>query len=397
LRRAVLVLVAVALSAVPLHASGASPKAKWIAAWAAPITDSAVATLGSTGGAPANATVRNISFVTLGGNAVRIRVSNAFGGSTPLRIGAASIAVRDAGAGIVGGTSRRITFRGRPGITLKGGTQYAYSDAVKFNVRADQIVAVSLYLPSGTNPGASAANYNTSYMTADGAGNHTRDSGSGAFSGTTGSTYALTAIDVLTTEANGAVVGLGSSTFNGTASTQDTYGRVLDKLAVRVNKMISAGNRKAVISAGIGGDTLHAGLNRMVRDAFTQTGVTGVALYDVNDLSSRTAEQIIDDYRIAIRWSHARKLLVFCPTWPPASQSNPGFPTQERSKLNAWILNSNECDDVVDWASVLEEQTTHMTYRPQYFADSIHPNQAGHQALSDATPLRWFTETYVAK
>ena len=395
MRRFVFLLVAVALFAAPLHAGAASRSPTWIAAWAAPITNSAVATVGSTSGAPSNGTVRNVSYVTLGGTDVRIRVSNAFGGSTPLRIGSASVGIKGDGASAT--ALRRVTFHGKPGITLRGGTQYAYSDPMRLFVRAHQLVVTSLYFPAGTNPDAFTANYNTSYLTANGSGDHTRDSGGEAYTQTTTSTYALTAIDVLTKEANGAIIGLGSSTFHGTASTLDTYGRVLDLLSVRAKTYISYGNRKSVISAGIGGDTLHAGLSRMSRDVFSQTGVTGVILYDINDLSSRTAEQIIDDYRIAIRASHARKIEVFCPTWPPASQSTPGFPTQERSKLNAWILNSGECDDVVDWATVLEEQTTHMTYRPQYFADSIHPNQAGHKALADATPLRWFVERYVTK
>ena len=396
MRRALLITIALALAAVHVHAD-AAPKPAWIAAWAAPITDSAVATLGSTSGAPANATVRNVSYVELGGRSLRIRVSNAFGGGTPLRIGSATVALVGDGASINGATIRRVTFGGRRGITLKGGTQYAYSDKITFNVRAHSLVAVSLYLPSGTNPNAFTANYNTSFLTDNDAGDHTADPSADAFTGTTGSTYALTAIDVLTPEANGAIVGLGSSSFHGTASTEDTYGRVLDLLSVRVKRYISAGNRKSVISAGIGGDTLHAGLSRMNRDVFSQTGVTGVILYDINDLSSRTAEQIIDDYRIAIREAHKRKILVFCPTWPPAAQSNPGFPTQEKSKLNAWILNSGECDDVVDWAVVVEEQTTHMTYRPQYFADGIHPNDAGHKAMSEATPLRWFMQRYIAR
>lgn len=82
---------------------------------------------------------------------------------------------------------------------------------------------------------------------------------------------------------------------------------------------------------------------------------------------------------------------VLCPTWPPAAQSAPSTATgNERRKLNAWILNSGECDDVVDWDAVLRGNSVSDEYDPAYFSDGIHPNPAGHAALADAVPLRWF-------
>lgn len=385
-------LVLAGLGATSLPA-GAAPTARWIAAWAAPITDSAVATLGGSG-PPSEATVRNIAYVTLGGTKVRIRVSNAFG-EQPLVIGSATVAIRTEGAAVDPRSIRRVTFRGKTGVTVPPKTDAVYSDAVAFPVKAHQLVAVSLSLPSESNPAASAANYNTSYQSAAGSGDRTRDADGEAFTGTMGSTYALTAIDVLTTEADGAIVGLGSSSFHGTASTRDTYGRVLDLLSVRAKAFIAAGRRKSVISAGIGGDTLNASLARLDRDVLTQTGVSGVMIYNINDIGQRrTAEQIIADYRTVIRRAHARRVLAFCPTWPPAAQSMVGRPTEERSKVNAWILNSGECDGVVDWNEVLADAATGETYRAQYFADAIHPNDAGHRAMAEATPLRWFTARF---
>lgn len=397
MRQRLLVLTAGAAVFLSLFApapAGAGVRARWVAAWSAPITDSALATLGGAGGTPANATFRNIAYVTVGGPRVRVRLSNAFG-EQPLQIGAAWIALRDGdGADIDLASSRRITFGGKAGVTIKPKTDALYSDPIAFNVKALQIVAVSLYMPSETNPAASTANYNTSYQSDAGSGDKTRAPGSD-FGATSGSTYALTAIDVLTKEADGAIVGLGSSSFHGTASTRDQYIRVLDSLSRRVKGLIASGKRKSVISAGIGGDTLNASLTRLDRDVLTQTGISGVIVYNINDIGQRrTAEQIIEDYRIVIRRAHRLGVLVFCPTWPPAAQSQAGRVTQERSKLNAWILESGECDDVVDWNVVLEDQTTHETYRPQYFADGIHPNDAGHIAMAEATPKRWFTLRY---
>ncbi|MDT7786280.1 MAG: hypothetical protein QOF58_4699 [Pseudonocardiales bacterium] len=394
-------LLGATIALLALSAATAHADAQWIAAWGSTLT-------GSADPGPANATVRNILRVSAGGQRIRIRVANP-GESGPLVIGAASVAqpVEGVGPGIVPGTSRPITFGGQPGVTLPPKTQAIYSDPVDLPVAAQQHLAVSLHLPAQTEPPAYAATWNASYVSADGSGDLTRQDGGDGFgmlpTSATGSmdglplncagctTYALTAVDVLTTEADGAVVGLGSSTFHGYNSTPGGWNAILDLLAVRNTKEIPAGQRKAIVNAGIGGDTLHAGLDRIERDVYSQSGVAAVALYDVNDLGSRTAVEIIEDYRIVITQAHARGDRVYCPTWPPAAQSAPStIRNNERRKLNTWILNSGECDDIVDWDAVLRGAVVQDEYDPQYYSDGIHPNAAGHAAMAAATPLRWF-------
>jgi hypothetical protein len=251
--------------------SEAADPARWVAAWGAPITGSATSST-------SHATVRDVARVTLGGSRVRIRLSNALSTTTPLHVAAASIALQKSnpGAALVPGSSRAITFGGRPDITVPPKTGYVYSDPVDFPVAAQQNVAVSLYLSDSTNPGAGGAAYNTSYVTANDAGDRTGDESATPFTTTTTSPYAVTAIDVLTDEADGAVVGLGSSTFHGNNSTTDGYNRVLDLLSARIDNEMPSGQRKGIVSAGIGGDTLHAGLDRVARDVLSQTGVAGV-------------------------------------------------------------------------------------------------------------------------
>jgi lysophospholipase L1-like esterase len=376
----------VAAGAPALAATSSKPSGKWVAAWAAPVTGSAAAT-----GGPANATVRNIAHLGLSGTKVRIRLSNALG-TSPMMIKAASVGLQKGltGADLVPGSLRRVTFKGRPNVTLPAKTPFLYSDPVDFPAKALTNLAVNLYLPE-SSPTAGAATSNTSYRTADGAGNKVMDAGGVAFTTSSTSPYALTAVDVLTTEGVGTIVGLGSSTFHGTGSTTDGYNRVLDLLTERSYRENPKGHQVSSTSAGIGGDTLHAGLTRMNRDVFTQSGVKGILVYDVNDLATRTALQVQDDYRILIKQAHARNIKVYCPTWPPAAQSLPSYVTgNERNKLNAWILQSRSCDDVVDWDSVLRGGIVTNEYDPQYLFDGIHPNPAGHHALAYNTPIKWF-------
>ena len=406
MRRAVAALAALAAAAAVVPA-GAAAAPQWIAAWGASPTGDAT-------GGPSEATVRNLMRVSLGGTRIRIRVANALSGDTPLVIGAASVALaRGPGdASLVPGTSRPITFAGRRSITLAPKTPYVYSDPVDLPVRAQQDLAISLYLPAKTEPGAGTATWNKSFVTADGAGDKTTQEGADGFeagpSSAGGSfngaplncdgcaTYALTAVDVYTEEATGAVVGLASSTFHGYNSTPDAWNTVLNDLSVRIGRELPFGHRKGIVNAGIGADTLHAGMERAARDVYSQSGVSAVIPYDLNDIaaqSNRTADQVIADYRRLIRESHPRGIRVLCSTWPPESTDFGPQSQAARDAINRWVLNSGECDETVDWDRVVRDPNAPLTYNPQYTtgSDTIHPNAAGHKAMSDAVPLaRWF-------
>jgi lysophospholipase L1-like esterase len=311
-------------------------------------------------------------------------------------------------AAIVPGTTHAVTFDGgKHGITLAPGTKYAYSDPVAFAVHDGEDLAVDLQLPAA-EPGSETATHNTSFITADNAGDHVGQTGADGFSPGASSadpvgppapsscagcsTYALTGVDVLTDEAVGAVVGLGSSTFHGDGSDTNAWNSVLNDLAVRIAHELQPGHRVGIVGAGVSGDTLHAGLTRTERDAFSVSGVTAIIAYDINDVAvfnGRTAEQVEADYRTLIAESHDRGIRVYCPTWAP--DASIASPTDERGKVNAWLLTSQACDGVVDWDAVLRDPLAPQTFRPDYFADGIHPNPAGAKAMSDAVPLSWFT------
>lgn len=363
--------------------SARASKARWIAAWGATPEGSAVA--------EANSSVRNIARVSVTGTQVRVRVSNPRDGQTPLVVGAATIALQEGtiGAEVVPGTISGLTFDGKLGVTVPPGTDAVYSDPIRFDVEANQNVAVTLHLPAEANPDVGGSQWNTSYATPAGTGDQTREEAGTKFSKPMGVTYALTAVDVLTREADGAIVGLGSSTLHGSNSNRDNYDRVLDLFINRNQDEVPVGTRKGIVGAGIGGDTLHAAVDRLDRDVLSQTGVSGVVVWVTNDLITRTAEQIIEDYEIVIARSHAAGVRVYCPTWIPGAQSLGA--REERSKLNEWIMNSQRCDDTVDWDRTLRNDTSPDTYKVEYFSDGIHPNAAGHAALSEATPLQWFT------
>jgi len=311
------------------------------------------------------------------------------------------------GAQLVPGTSRQITFAGRPGITLAPQTDYVYSDPVTFAVTAQQNLAISLFLSAPAAAAAFTPTWTSSYATATGAGDRTRDETGSPyttdFAGTSstvvggffqgGKGYAVTALDVLTNDANGAMVVFGSSTFHGFESDLDKYDDVAEDLDARVNREIPRGQRKTIVNEGIGGDSLYLGLARLQRDVFSQTGVAGVVLYDINDISNgRTLQQIENDYATAVALGHAHGIRVFCPTWAPEATDIRAEPSQEREQVNAFLLKAGTCDGTVDWDAVLRNPLLPVTYDPKYFSDGIHANAAGHAAIANAVPLTaWFT------
>jgi hypothetical protein len=72
------------------------------------------------GGAFNNQTLRMIARTSIGGDTFRVRLSNAYG-TRKLVVGAAHLALRAAGAGIVPGSDRGLTFGGAGSATIAAG------------------------------------------------------------------------------------------------------------------------------------------------------------------------------------------------------------------------------------------------------------------------------------
>ena len=75
-----------------------------------------------------NQTIRMVVRPTIGGDRVRIRLSNAFG-TTPLKIAAAHIALAGQASSIIPGSDRPLTFNGASSASVPPGASLL-SDAV---------------------------------------------------------------------------------------------------------------------------------------------------------------------------------------------------------------------------------------------------------------------------
>src|SRR5271169_6375423 len=111
---------------------------KWVGTWT-------MAPAPAETGAFNNQTLRMTMRASLGGNQVRVRISNAYG-RRPLDIGGVHIALRETGAAIVAGSDRKLSFGGEAATTIAAGA-VAFSDPIALALPPLADLAVSLYLP----------------------------------------------------------------------------------------------------------------------------------------------------------------------------------------------------------------------------------------------------------
>src|SRR5262245_40863424 len=401
-------IIALPVSTVPLYPSAAARQRsaeRWITAWG-----SSQQELGTT--AVTNATVRMIARVTIGGDAVRIRLDNTYG-TSPLNIGSAYVGQRVQGAALAAGSNRQILFNQSKGVIVPAGGS-VQSDPVALKVLAQTDLAVSLYIPdadvrSSQHSGAQV----TSYLAANGSGDTTAQEAAKPFSVTTTSMFWLKAIDVSSATSSGAIVAFGDSITDGTCTTVDGHDRWEDLLAVRlVLNDNGAGAHKAVINEGIGGNTITRvniqpspdstpGLERLDRDVLSHHGVTHVIFFmGTNDIRREApAAQVIDGTQQIIRRVREKGLKIIGVTIiprhnrPPA-ENNTGWnakKTQIRNDVNRWMRTSKTFDGLIDFdASVRDPQNTDLIYEPFNCGDGIHPSPRGYFQMGASVPLALF-------
>jgi hypothetical protein len=92
--------------------------------------------------------VRQVARIALGGDKLRIEISNRYG-KVPLEIGSAHVAAALGGGAIDTKTDRAVTFDGSAKVVILPG-QSVVSDPVGLSVADLSKVSVSLYLPEET-------------------------------------------------------------------------------------------------------------------------------------------------------------------------------------------------------------------------------------------------------
>ena len=397
---ATLLALSVMVIAPAAIANGRHADGRWVGTWSA--SPQGVAAPIQINGQ----TVRQIVHTSLGGERVRVRLSNAYG-TGALVIGSAHVATSAGGASIAPGTDRVLRFNGSPTIAVPAGA-LAVSDAVALDVPAFGDLAVSLYLPENV---AATTQHSGGLQT-----NHI--SPSGDFTGaitmaatTTQSFYFLTGVEVRASARARAIVTLGDSLTDGFGSTPDTNQRWPNHLAERLQSNPGT-SRVAVLNAGLNGNrVLHdlVGTNalaRLDRDVLVQTGVKYVIVCEgLNDFvipglirrpaEDVTAEQVIQGHRQIIARAHALGLRIYGATSNPfvGSRFFSAAAEAKRQAVNQWIRTSRAYDAVIDFEKVIRDPNDPTRLLPAYDSgDHAHPNDIGYRAIADAIDLSLFRD-----
>jgi lysophospholipase L1-like esterase len=411
--RYALLFVLLQAATIPICVAAGPPanESPWVATWG-----TAMVAAGDNAPDISGQTLRLIVHTSLGGRQARVWLSNRFG-TTPLRVGAAHIAIsQDATpdpsadmSAIRAGSDRVLTFNGEGSVTIAPGATIV-SDSLALDVPALANMAVSLYFPEPTLGSTQHGGANQISYAATGDATAAASLGSAAWS--KHSWYVLTGVDVYAPGAS-AVVALGDSITDGNHSTQSANRRWPDVLAQRLaaNEATRRAGVLGVVNAGISGNRVlldgdgPSVMARLEWDVLQRSGVKYLILFEgINDLESagrdhQPFEELVKHLeaglaQIALQ-AHDHGIRVLAATQATDSRDfKVAWPEREAARiaLNHWILTTKIFDGTIDFDKTLRDPQCPTQLLEQYNSgDFVHPNDAGYKAMADSIDLNLFT------
>jgi lysophospholipase L1-like esterase len=363
-----------------------------------------------------NQTVRERVRVSIGGSQTRLRFSNEFS-SSPLLIGAATIAVPTDASTVKPESIQNVTFEGRNSITVPAAAP-VLSDPITFPVTPGAEISVSIYFPKHVaTPTLHAFAFKHAAVSQHGDFTHAEKIDAAALS--TAST-SVSAVLVPAQPSHRLVVAFGDSITDGDGSTVDGDNNWPSNLIRRAAKTSKA-STLAVVNEGIVGNRLLrdgdifgvSALARFDRDALVLPGVTHIVLLEgINDIcfpgakmdgqyladpaEMRSVQDITDAYRQLISRAHARGVKVIGVTLTPCEGVDiPGYYSEQkeatRQAVNKWIRSSGAFDWVIDFDMVVRDPDHPSRLSPRFASkDHLHPNDDGYRAMADSIDLNLF-------
>jgi len=359
-----------------------------------------------------NQTVRSIVHLSLGGEKIRIRISNAFG-DKPLTIDAASVGVRDTESSIVVGTLKTLTFDGESSIIIPVGADI-YTDPVEISVEDDSDLAINLYIAGESPlPTIDDVSNKTSFISMSG--DATTSEEMPAFT-TVDVSYFTSGVDVLAHRKTITVVATGTSLTDGFGADLDGANNFPSVLARRLKAKKSTKNSSVVNTAISGGRLLadtstfgQGGLAGFERNVLNQSNITHVIVeYGTNDIGFPevagflpagnsyepvTSDQLIAGMKQLVIKAHNRGIKIIAATLPPYKGSFYYTDKGEakRQAFNHWIRTTNVLDGVIDFDVILRDPKDPLSMNPLLqLGDNLHPNVNGYQAMAESVDLKLF-------
>ena len=386
-RLLVLLMVFCAISTV-------SSAQNWVGTWAtAPQT--VVRSFMPYNNCMTNRSVRQVVKVSIGGNVIRLKLSNIYS-MQPVEIRSIYIAHAKDSFAIDAKTAQYFKFGNSYKTVIPAGKQIV-SDALKFNLRNLERVAITInYTSAPEIPTVHMGSRTTSYIMKGVTNAHTNF----AKAFRENHWYNISGIDVYTISNNmSAIAIIGNSITDGKCSTDNAQNRwpdVMSEMLQLKHKITNQG----VLNLGIGNNrvTVPGGFGalakeRFDRDILMQSGVKKVVIFEgVNDIgaaksgsSETVARQIIESIQGMVKKAKARKMKVYLGTITPFKGAGyyTHFHEAARLYVNDWIRSqAKNVDGILDFAKLLQDPNDNRRMKREYASnDWLHPNPTGYKAM----------------
>jgi len=400
----------------------------WVAAWAGPIARHPAPQVFE------NQTVRLRIEASVGGQAIRIALSNEYG-TTPIRVGAASISTFDAQG--MENQPTPLSFGGQQGIEIPAGA-VVLSNEVSLDVAPGQHISVKLFLPNETLSESAVLvqgpelplTHPLAVPVPDFA--RVEISEEGDFTAVAGLPGAapgvhlpfLSRIDVLAKDGVSTVAVLGTTYTDGLGVWPDYLSRRLN--AGREAEQVSIVNlsaRGGSLANGHAPSGRQGVVATFDREVATLPGVSHIIVSEARqdiatagtvslkadgsrsddaaddhsgDTLGISVESLQAAYRQLIAKAHIRGIKVLAATMPPfRGVPAPGYYSEEkdaiREDLNRWMLESGEFDGVIDIDGLMRDPEDTRQYREEFRSpNQFGPNLAGHAAIADSIDVNTF-------
>ena len=235
-----------------------------------------------------NNSLRQIVQVSIGGETVRLKLTNEFSaGSTEIKaVELARATTAGSNYTIDESSTVSLTFDGNASVTMAAGAKVT-SDAVAFHMSPRENVAITIHYgaASSTSVSGHPGSRTTSYL---------KQGNTTDFSGATKTDhwYNILALEVMASDESGAVAILGNSITDGRGSTTNQQNRWADVLSRRLLAN-DATSGVAVLNMGIGGNCVVEGglsepaLKRFDRDILGQNNIDKLIIFEgTNDIGT---------------------------------------------------------------------------------------------------------------
>ncbi|MEO9303271.1 SGNH/GDSL hydrolase family protein [Acinetobacter pittii] len=352
-----------------------------------------------------NQTIKQISQISLGGEAIRLVFTNQYG-DQPINIDKTTVGLIK-GQSLKSKSAYPVYFSGKLKAQILPGKQLM-SDPIQLPVPNHSQLMVNTFIQKPTT--FKTFHWDAKQTSWIIAGNQTANLNTPSSAKTTTARLLLSAVEVKPKRKAHVVAVIGDSITDGATATLDANTRWTDFLAKRLSP-----HQIAVINSGISGNRLltddmgDSALDRLKKEIVQYSGVkTLIVLVGINDISwpgtafapkqqIPTFETLTQGYKRVVDEAHRQGIQVIGATLLPFSGALPNTPLDNyyqpnkdelRQRINHWIRTSHTFDGVLDLEQGLKDPKHPDRLNPIYDSgDHLHPNDRGNQQMANLVDL----------